>query len=203
MLRWLMIVVLAAQSAGADPVSQVTQAAHLAFDRLPDVRRVDQIAGHCGADETVNQTVAYCTTRNQIFLRRSAQDDPQTPYMLAHAFGHAVQVRHGVADFALAEIRQRRSEEAMLRGLVTRQAECIAGFIVARAEFAPTDLTSLFADEPFTGSHWGRDPLHIGPEVSIGLAPRAEWFAIGQLGDLAACAPGEFTSDLLLQALNP
>ncbi|MEJ8560705.1 hypothetical protein QTO30_05310 [Yoonia sp. GPGPB17] len=74
MLRWLMIAILAAQSAGADSVSQFTQATHLAFDRLPDVRRVDQIAGHCGADETVNQTVAYCTTRNQIFLASDAID---------------------------------------------------------------------------------------------------------------------------------
>jgi len=123
--------------------------------------------------------------------------------MLAHLYGHAVQVQHGVADFALGQIRQRRSEEAMLRGLVTRQVECIAGFIMARAGQDDVDLTTLFATEPFTDSHWGRDPLRIGPQVSIGLAVRADWFAIGQRGDLAACGPGEFTADLLLEALNP
>ncbi|EBA10996.1 hypothetical protein RCCS2_00904 [Roseobacter sp. CCS2] len=203
MLKWVMACVFAGQIVSADPVDQVTLAAQSAFDGLPQVRLVDQISGQCGADETVNQTVAYCTTRNQIFLTGPAVDDPQTLYMLAHAFGHAVQVRHGVADFALGQIRRRRAEEAMLRGLVTRQVECIAGFIMSRAGLPHTDLTDLFTDEPFTGSHWGRDPLHIGPKVSIGLAARAEWFAIGQQGDLAACAPGEFTSDLLMDALNP
>ncbi|MFO8124850.1 hypothetical protein [Yoonia sp.] len=206
MFKWVLVIVLAGQVAMAGPVDQVEQveqAARYAFDGLPQVVRVDRIAGRCGADETVNQTVAYCTTSNQILLAKGAADHPRTPYMLAHVYGHAVQVRHGVADFALAQIRQRRSEETMLRGLVTRQVECIAGFILARAGLAEVDLNDLFSDEPFTGSHWGRDPLHIGPEVSIGLAARAEWFARGQGRDLAACGPGEFTADLLLDALNP
>ncbi len=203
MRRWVLALLMAGQAANANPVDQVAQAAKLAFDRLPQVRLVDQIAGNCGADDTVNQTVAYCTTQNRIFLVSAALDDPRAPYMLAHVFGHAVQVRHGVADFALAQIRQRRAEEDMLRGLVTRQAECIAGFIMARAGLPKVDLNALFREEPFTGSHWGRDPLHIGPEVSIGLDARAEWLDIGQQSDLSACGPGEFTADLLLEALNP
>jgi len=127
----------------------------------------------------------------------------KTAYEVAHLYGHAAQVRHGVADFALGQIRQRRSEENMLRGLVTRQVECIAGFLMARAGMGTFDLNGAFTEEPFTHSHWGRDPLRIGPTVSIGLDARAEWFAIGRTGDLAACAPGEFTSDLLVDALNP
>jgi len=122
--------------------------------------------------------------------------------LVAHAYGHAVQVQHGVADFALAQIRARRSEEAMLRGLVARQVDCIAGFLVARAGLAPADLTDWMAQEPFAGTHWGRDPLRIGPQVSVGLQARADWFAAGQGGDLAVCAPGEFTADLLLEALR-
>ena len=203
MYKAALIMLLAGQVANADPVDQITQAAHAAFDRLPEVRLVNQIAGQCGADKTVNQSAAYCTTRNQIFLSRAAADDPQTPYLLAHLYGHAVQVQHGVADFALSQIRQRPSEEAMLRGLVTRQVECIAGFIVTRAGLPEIDLTIVFDAEPFTGIHWGRDPLRIGPDVSIGLGPRADWFARGQSGELGACAPGEFTADLLLAALKP
>ena len=203
MRKWVMALLVVGQAAHASPVDLVAQTARAAFDRLPQVQLVDQISGNCGADETVNQTVAYSTTQNRIFFVRSAVDDPRAAYMLAHVFGHAVQVRHGVADFALAQIRQRRAEEDMLRGLVMRQAECIAGFIMARAGLPKTDLKAFFIEEPFTGSHWGRDPLRIGPEVSIGLDTRAEWLDIGQQGDLSACGPGEFTADLLLEALNP
>ncbi|HEV8033353.1 hypothetical protein [Yoonia sp.] len=203
MVKWIVALVLLAQAAGADPVAQVEAAARAAFDRMPVVQQVDQIAGLCGADESVNAVVAYCTTTNRILLARDAVTAPQTPYMVAHVYGHAVQVQHGVADFALRQIRQRRTEEAMLRGLVTRQVECIAGFLLARAEVPLFDLQAAFAEEPFTDSHWGRDPLRVGPEVSIGMAARAEWLAIGQQGDLAACGPGEFTAELLLDALNP
>ena len=186
----------------ADPVQDVVDAARSAFNGMPVVQRVDEITEHCGADETVNTQVAYCTNRNRIFLTRDAALLPQAPYLVAHAFGHAVQVRHGVADFALSQIRARRSEEVMLRGLVERQVDCIAGFLVARAQVSAASLQDWFSEEPFAGIHWGRNPLHIGPQVSIGLGPRAEWFAIGQNGDIAACRPGEFSSDLLVAALN-
>ena len=201
-MKWIMVAMLWTQAAIADPLQDVAAAAHAAFDGLPSMREVAQIDGTCGADETVNAAMAYCTTRNQILIARTTKDMDAAPYMLAHLYGHAVQVRHGVADFALGQIRQRRSEEAMLRGLVTRQVECIAGFIMARAGQDDVDLTTLFATEPFTDSHWGRDPLRVGPQVSIGLTARAAWFAIGQEGDLAACGPGEFTADLLLEALE-
>ncbi len=197
-LMWLLMV----GAATAGPAEDVATTAQMAFDRMPPLRIVDKIAGRCGANEDGREGAAYCTTQNVIFLTRAAAEQPQAPYLVAHLYGHAVQVRHGVADFALGQIRARRDEEAMLRGLVTRQVECIAGFLVARAGIAPVSLTELFEDEPFTGSHWGRDPLHIGPQVSIGLAARAEWFQVGQGGDLSVCAPGEFTADLLLQALK-
>jgi hypothetical protein len=90
----------------------------------------------------------------------------------------------------------------MLRGLVARQVECISGFLVDRAGLPNASLTFWFAEEPFADVHWGRDPLHLGPKVSIGLVERDTWFQIGQAGDLAACGPGEFTADLLLDALK-
>lgn len=186
----------------ADPATDVVNAARLAFDGMPVVRRVDEIAGNCGADETVHPHVAYCTSRNQIFLTRDATALPEAAYLVAHSYGHAVQVRHGVADFALAQIRARRPEEEMLRGLVERQVDCIAGFLVARAGLPPASLTDWFLEDPFAGPHWGRDPLRIGPEVSVDLVTRDAWFAIGQGGDIAACAPGEFSSDLLVAALK-
>lgn len=202
-MRWVLVLGFLAQAAVADPVDDVANAAGAAFDDMPQVLRVDQIAGQCGADATVNDNVAYCTTRNQILVARAALSTPQAPYLVAHAYGHAVQVRHGVADFALGQIRNRRSEEAMLRGLVERQVDCIAGFLIARAGVPPADLNTLFTQDPLAGAHWGRNPLRVGPVASIGLGARAEWFAIGQDGDLSACTPGEFKSNLLLNALNP
>ena len=201
-MRWMLVLGVCAQAALADPVDDVARAADAAFDQMPSVVRVDQIAGRCGADLRVNTQVAYCTSRNEILLSRDASASLQAPYLVAHSYGHAVQVQHGVADFALRQIRNRRAEEAMLRGLVARQVDCIAGFLMARAGAPPVNLTDLFAQEPFDGVHWGRNPLSAGPVVSVGLAARAEWFAIGQAGDLLACAPGEFTAELLLDALN-
>lgn len=202
-LKYILSVLLLGQTALADPVQDVVDVAQTAFDDMPQVVRVGQIAGNCGADEAVNPVVAYCTSLNQIFLVKDVEVSAMTAYEVAHLYGHAVQVQHGVADFALGQIRQRPAEEDMLRGLVTRQVECIAGFFMARAGLGTFDLNRAFAEEPFTHSHWGRDPLRIGPKVSIGLAARAEWFAIGLQGNIAVCAPGEFTSDLLVAALSP
>lgn len=202
-MRLILISLFLGTAAVADPVDDIATAAVTAFDRMPRVMRVDAIAGNCGADQEVNPHVAYCTTRNVIFVTDAAALRPEAAYLVAHAYGHAVQVRHGVADFALAQIRARRSEEAMLRGLVARQVDCIAGFLVARAGQAPSDLMDWMQEEPFAGTHWGRDPLRIGPKVSVGLEARADWFMRGQGGDLTVCAPGEFTADLLLEALRP
>lgn len=203
-MKWLVSVfVLWGAPAMADPVDDIANAARAAFDRMPMLQRVDGIAGQCGADETVNSHVAYCTSRNTVYVARATANLPQSAYLVAHAYGHAVQVQHGVADVALAQIRARRNEEEMLRGLVERQVDCIAGFLVARAGLADAALTNWFSADPLSGAHWGRDPLRVGPRVSVTLAARNDWFQRGQGGDLAACAPGEFGADLLLDALNP
>ena len=115
-----------AQAAQADQVDAIATAAQDAFARMPDVIVVQQMAGNCGATAAVDDRVAYCTSRNAIFMTAAARTLPEVGYLLGHAYGHAVQVQHGVADFAWAQIRARRSEEAMLRGLVERQVDCIA-----------------------------------------------------------------------------
>lgn len=201
-MRYIGMFFLWAGALQADPVADVADAAREAFARMPDVVVVDQIAGVCGADDTVNTQIAYCTTAQHILITSDVYGAPEAAYLVAHSYGHALQVQHGVADFALRQIRNRPAEEAMLRGFVARQVDCIAGVLMARAGLPQIDLAELFDAEPFTGIHWGRDPLRHGPDVNIGLAARAEWFAIGQSGDLAACAPGEFTSDLLIAALR-
>ena len=111
---------LAGSAANAQEPLPVAAAAKAAFPAMPDVAWLDQISGTCGADGSVHPTVAYCTSSNTILL---AADDPATPeatYFLAHAYGHAVQVRHGVADVALREIRNRRDDGLILRGFVER-----------------------------------------------------------------------------------
>ncbi|MEO1641513.1 MAG: hypothetical protein AAFU41_19965 [Pseudomonadota bacterium] len=183
-------------------VGAIAETARASFAQMPMVREVDQIAGNCGADDTVNPVAAYCTTSNEILLARDSADSPEATYVVAHLFGHAVQVRHGVADFALSQIRARRSEEQMLRGLVERQVDCIAGFLLQRAGVPQPDLTTWYDVDPLEGPHWGRNPLARGPVVNVPVAERNAWLAIGYGGDLSACAPGEFGSDLLVAALR-
>jgi len=182
------------------PSQQVERQAQALFRDLPRVERVKDTRARCGADLRVSEIGAYCTSKNVIYLRDTFPEPKAWAHHLAHLYGHAVQVRHGVADVALREIRSRPNDEAMLRGWVTRQVECIAGFIVSQTPLNQMSLLDLYNDEPLTGSHWGRDPLSVGPRVSIGLAARAEWFAIGLTEGLASCAPGEFSSELLLKA---
>ena len=190
-----------AGAAAADPVDQIFAAAGGAFDRMPSLQVVDQIAGQCGANMAVNQQVAYCTTRNRVFLTTAARARPEAAYLVAHVLGHAVQVQHGVADIALREIRARRSEEPLLRSYVASQVDCLAGFFFRQAGLAPASLTEWFTAEPFTGTHWGRDPLRVGPRVATTLAARDAWFQRGQTAaDLSACAAGEFGAELLLEA---
>ena len=198
----LILMLLWALPVAADPVDDVAAVARAAFDQMPDVRRVTRIAGACGADETVNDQVAYCTSRNVIYVTDAAAGLPQSAYLVAHAYGHAVQVRHGVADVALGQIRARRAEEPMLRAQVESQVDCIAGFLVARAGLAPARMTDWMSDDPFAGAHWGRDPLRVGPTVGVDLATRNDWFKRGQGGDLAACATADFGADLLIAALR-
>lgn len=201
-MRWLIALLIWPCVAQADAVTDVASAAAQAFARMPQVVFVDQIAGQCGANAAVDSRVAYCTTGNQILVAKAARDLPQAPYLLGHAFGHAVQVQHGIADLALLEIRNRPADEVMLRGLVERQVDCIAGFLVHRAGVPELDLATLFQDDPLGSPHWGRDPLRIGPVVAVPLDARAQWFARGQNGDIALCAPGEFTGRGLVRALQ-
>ena len=122
---------------------------------------------------------------------------------MAHVLGHAIQVRHGVADVALPAIRNRRSEEDALRGMVTRQVDCVAGVLMASAGLAPADLNQLFTTEPFTDVHWGRQPINSGSRVTIGLAARSQWYDIGYTArDFAACSVDEMSSDLIVAALR-
>lgn len=201
MLRWLLPILMFGTAASADAVDDVMQAAANSFDRMPRLERVARIEGACGADSHVNQDVAYCTTRNVVLLSEAAASRPEAPYLVAHVLGHAVQVQHGIADIVLREIRARRAEEPTLRGYVASQVECVAGFLMARAGQQGASLTDWFNAEPFTGTHWGRDPLRVGPQVAIGLDGRNAWFLRGQAAKtLQDCAAGEFGAELLLRA---
>lgn len=186
----------------AQPISPVPEAAQDAFARLPVIETVPRIAGVCGADTRVHPVVAYCTTGNRILMVEGAAEPAVRDYLLAHAYGHGVQVQHGVADVALAEITRRPEDEMRLRGYVERQVDCIAGFILARAGVPLPDLTALFTTDPLDRPHWGRSPLRAGPHLPVPVAERAAWLATGYRQGLGACAVGEFSADLLLQALN-
>ena len=190
-----------AGSAAADPVTDVMATAQAGFDRMPTLQEVPQISGTCGANDAVNQDIAYCTTSNAILISSVARARPESAYLVAHLLGHAIQVQHGIADIALREILRRPSEEATLRSYVAGQVDCIAGFLYAQAGLPPASLTTWFADEPFTGTHWGRNPLRVGPQVAVGLAARDNWFQTGQNAEtLRACTVGEFGAELLLDA---
>jgi hypothetical protein len=189
--------------AGLADVAVISAAAERHFARMPQVEIVSKIAGTCGADRLVNPDIAYCTSENRIILARAAAGSPTIGYKLAHLYGHAVQVRHGVATVALATIRARPKEEAALRADVTRQVECIAGVIHARSGLPPLSLMVLFREEPMTGSHWGRAPLRRGPRVSIGLSERDAWFQKGQeAGHPRVCSTVSFPADLVVRAFR-
>ena len=177
--------------------ADIEAAAHRHFDKMPLVERIDDISGMCGASGQANRDAVYCTSKNTIYLRNGSSD---RAYNVAHLYGHAVQVNHGIADIALREVRARPDEESKLRGMVTRQVECIAGFLHARAG---VDVVFPSGSEPMTGSHWGRNPLKIGPKVTIGRDARQEWLKIGaQATDIAVCSVGEMSSDLLVKAFK-
>ena len=196
------VFVLAAGTATHADQLAVAVAADAAFPQMPVVQRVASINGNCGADRTVHPVVAYCTSSNTILLADTAGEEPARDYLLAHAFGHAVQVRHGVADVALREIRNRPDDEMILRGYVERQVDCIAGFILAQAGLQQPDLAALFQTDPLDRPHWGRSPLRLGPHLDVPVAERAEWLLTGHTQGLAGCAVGEFSADLLLEALR-
>lgn len=180
---------------------EVAWTAQALFRDMPRLDAVSQIVGNCGADGAVHEQMAYCTSRNVILYRHDTQHGRSEAYELAHLYGHAVQVRHGVADVALRAILSRRAEEHKLRGWVERQVDCIAGFIYDRAGLPAFSLLEAYDEEPLTGSHWGRDPLSKGPKVAIGIEARQQWFDAGYSQGLAACSVGEFGAELLLEAL--
>ncbi len=182
---------------------QVRAAADALFDEMPGLL-VGAEPGACGRDASVTAPISYCTTSNTLLAAPGALESPEAAYRVAHLLGHAIQVRHGIADIALREVRARPDEESKLRGMVTRQVECLAGVLIARAGLAPMSLGALFEHEPHTGSHWGRNPLRIGPRVSIGLAARAQWFDRGQrVARIEMCAVGEIPVAPLVEALRP
>ena len=184
----------------ARAIRPVVEAAHRSFDRMPALRLTSRIGALCGGDGATSGDSRYCTSENVIFVASGLAERlgaERAAYVVAHQMGHAVQVRHGVADLALARITAARSREAELRGMVVRQVECIAGVLLARAGLDPPDLVR----EPFTGSHWGRAPMAGGPRVTIGIDARRKWLAAGyRKRDLSVCAVGEFGADLLLRA---
>jgi hypothetical protein len=193
---------LVCQPATADPMA-VHQTAQALFAQLPDVEARADLNASCGAGPNSNTNIGYCASKNTIFVSEGFAARPQASYEMAHVLGHAIQVRHGVADVALRAIRNRRSEEDALRGMVTRQVDCVAGVLMASAGLAPSDLAQLFTTEPFTDAHWGRQPINSGPRVTISLAARLQWYDIGYTArDFAACSVGDMSSDLIVAALR-
>jgi len=199
-MRWILITLFWGSSAIADPIA-VHSTARDIFERLPDIEMTQDMRDVCGSGRSTNPHIGYCTTENVIYFSPNFTTRPSAGYEMAHVLGHAVQVRHGVADIAFRAIQSRPQEEAALRGMVTRQVECIAGVLTARAGVPSRDLLSLFSSEPFIDAHWGRRPLNAGPKVSIGLDARAESYQIGfEAADFSACSVGEISADLIVQA---
>lgn len=184
----------------ADPLA-VMDAVEMLF---PDQPRLVEFGGDdlpCGMGRNSNRGIGFCTTQNTIYLHEKFAERPQAAYELAHVMGHYLQVQYGVADVALRAIRNRRSEEQALRGMVTRQVDCLAGVIMATASLPFVPLDQMYGDEPFTDAHWGRSRLNSGPRVSIGLDARADWYATGfTTKDVAACSVGDMSADLLVAA---
>ncbi|MBT8412138.1 MAG: hypothetical protein KJP02_10135 [Octadecabacter sp.] len=181
---------------------QVWYGADALWPDLPQVRRVANMAEPCGAQGAANPRIFYCTSPNLIYISEDFEQSQVSVYEMAHVLGHALQVRHGIADIALREVRRRPDEEQALRTLVTRQVDCLAGFLVAHVGLWPREFeTYRFKDEPFTGAHWGRDPVRIGPQVSIGLGARAQAYDRGyEARDPAVCAMGELPIEPILTA---
>ena len=183
-------------------IAGVVRAADRRFPRVPAVTLTSRIADLCGGDHDTSTFVRYCVRQNAIFVAADLDQrlpDAAAAYVVAHAYGHAIQVRYGLADRALAAIRADRSRERALRAMVTSQVECLAGLLVGAAlPDLRQGLPDWFTAEPFTGSHWGGGALAQGPKVSIGLETRDRWFRTGlRAGAVQSCAVGEMGVDLL------
>jgi len=175
--------------------------ANATFARLPTVALVEDMSTTCGADQNSDPLARYCIRDRRIYIGARGRGDMMR-YQLAHIYGHAVQVRHGVADVALRTIRKNRKDEGKLRGMVTRQVDCIAGGLYRRAYGNDgASLRNWFRAEPFTGSHWGGGAISQGPKVTIGLNTRDQWFRKGRdQNDFSACTTQVFGAELLLRA---
>ena len=201
-MKKLILLLLLANPANADFMN-VYDTANTLFDRMPDLEISDDLNASCRGGGNTNDHIIYCTTGNTIFISQAFTQRPQGTYEIAHILGHAIQVRHGVADVAFNAIRTRRAEEAELRGMVTRQVECVAGVLMAQAGEQEAGPAQLFNREPFTGAHWGRNPINSGPRVSIGMLARQEWYNIGYSSrDFSNCTVGEMSSELIVNALR-
>lgn len=189
----------------AQALRSVLHVANKHFSRMPQVQLTSRIENLCEGGVRASKQVRYCTSLNVIYI--AADLSKKMPreaaaYVLAHEFGHAVQVRHGIADVALAKIQSDRAREPELRAMVTKQVECIAGVLFGRAHPKSRAVPSTwFSGEMFSDRHWGRVPLSSGPEVSIGAAARDQWFATGRKSrDFASCTVGEMSAGLILRA---
>lgn len=200
-MRFLALIALLGAPAAADPFVLLDGARGV----FPDQPRIEAFSAGdtpCGYGARSNPQVGYCASTRVLYMRDDFADSPTAAYETAHVMGHYYQIRYGVADVALRTIRARREDEDALRGMVTRQVECVAGVLMAAAELPFVSLDDLFESEPFTDSHWGA-LMGTGPRVSIGLSARAEWYETGyRAGDVAACSVGEMTADLLVAAQN-
>ena len=92
MVRFFLVFLLCGSAAVADAVDKIAATAKARFGSMPDVVTVPEVVGRCGATDEVNQQAVYCTTRNQILIAADARSLPEAPYLVAHLFGHAVQV---------------------------------------------------------------------------------------------------------------
>ncbi len=189
----------------ASVFEQITSVTDTIFEGLPQIRTRTRLGDVCGGDAGSGPFVRYCTSQNRIYARQSLVEDAGSEaaaiYMLAHAYGHALQVRHGIADVALARIRSDRPREAEYRGWVTRQVECFAGVLWSLSTTGQGSPAGWFADEPFTGSHWGSDPVSARAQVSIGLEERDLWFRRGRdSADFASCDVAEFSAAPVAEA---
>lgn len=199
-MKFAFIFAVIAAPVAADPFT-LLDAARTIFPDQPRFEQFESGDAPCGMGGNSNPHIGYCATEQVMYYRDDFAIRPTAAYEVAHVMGHYYQIKYGVADVALRTIRARREDEDALRGMVTRQVECLAGVMMATAGLPFVDLVDLFEGEPFIGAHWGRSPLNGGPRVSIGLAARADWYRTGySAANVAACSVGEMSADLLIAA---
>lgn len=191
-----------ASAAGLQPSYRVYEVAKASFIGMPPISRGYFDPMTCGGNaEDVNPYARFCSTERRIYINYANRPDIEVAYEVAHLLGHAIQVKIGIADIALAAINSEPEREQELRAMVTRQVECIGGVLFARAGVERTSLKRIYTSEPFVDRHWGRNPLRRAPKVEIGLDERDKWFLMGQdAAELSVCADGDISSEILVNA---